>query len=181
MLNRRTWIVALVALLLMASLGGCAAGDVPAPDREVPISVDAALEGQNAGLAGLMGGNVTWTEAQFSSFLTELLRQNTGPNQPVDAITAWFDPDNNVHLRVALKDGVLLGGKNIDLTGKVAVVDGKVQLNLAEAGANGMMLSGAWMQYISDYINSYLASPSFGVAADVQTGDGTITISLGGM
>jgi len=181
MLNRRTWIVALVALLLMASLSGCAMGEVAAPEREVPISVDAALEGQNAGLAGLMSGSVTWTESQFSSFLTELLRQNTGPNQPVEAITAWFEPDNMVHLRVALKDGVLLGGDNIDLAGTVGVQDGKVQLNLSEAGANGMMVSGAWMQYISDYINSYLASPSFGVAADVETGDGTITVSLGGM
>jgi hypothetical protein len=181
MLNRRTWIVALVALLLMASLGGCAMGDVPAPEREVPISVDAALEGQNAGLAGLMGGSVTWTEAQFSSFLTELLRQNTGPNQPVEAITAWFDSGNAVHLRVALKEGVLLGGNNIDLAGTVGVVDGKVQLNLTEAGANGMMISGDWMKFVSDYVNSYLASPAFGVAADVETGDGSITISLGGM
>ncbi len=142
MLNRRTWIVALVALLLMASLGGCAAGDVAAPAREVPISVDAAIEGQNAGLAGLMGGSVTWTESQFSSFLTELLRQNTGPNQPVDSIVAWFDPDNNVHLRVALKEGVLLGGSNIDLAGKIGVQDGKVQVALNEAGANGAMVSG---------------------------------------
>ena len=46
MLNRRIWVVALVALLLMSSLAGCAMGDVSAPDREVPISVDAALEGQ---------------------------------------------------------------------------------------------------------------------------------------
>ena len=125
-----------------------------------------------------MGGNVTWTEAQFSSFLTELLRQDTGPNQPVDAITAWFDPDNHVHLRFALKDGVLLGGESINAIGTVGVVDGKIQFNLTEAGANGMMLSGAWMQYLNDYTNSYLASPSFGVAVDVQTGDGTITLSL---
>ncbi len=34
------------------------------------------------------------------------------------------------------------------------------------------------MQYLNDYTNSYLASPSFGVAVDVQTGDGTITLSL---
>ena len=179
MLNRRTWIVALVALLLMASLGGCAAGDVAAPAREVPISVDAAIEGQNAGLAGLMGGSVTWTESQFSSFLTELLRQNTGPNQPVDAITAWFEPGNLIHLRVALKDGVLLGGSNIDLMGSVAVVDGKVQINLTEAGANGMMISGPMMQFVSDYINSMLANPAYGVAASVETSDGNITISLG--
>ncbi len=111
MVNRRAWVFALVALLLVASLAGCAAGDVAAPEKEVPISVDAALEGQNAGMAGLMSGAVTWTDSQFSSFLTELLRQNTGPNQPVDSITAWFAPGGEIHLRIALKDGVLLGGE----------------------------------------------------------------------
>jgi hypothetical protein len=179
MLNRRTWVVALVALLVMASLSGCAMGEVAAPDREVPISVDAALAGQNAGLAGLMSGSVTWSESEFSSFLTELLRQNTGPNQPVDAVTAWFEPGNMVHLRVALKDGVLLGGNNIDVMGTVSVEDGKVMVNATEAGANGMMISGPMMDFVSSYINSYLAS--FGVAAAVETGDGTISISLGGM
>jgi len=166
-------------MLLMASLAGCAAGDVAAPAREVPISVDAAIEGQNAGLAGLMGGSVTWTESQFSSFLTELLRQNTGPNQPVDSITAWFDPDNAVHLRVALKDGVLLSGSNIDMLGNIGVQDGKVVINVTEAGANGAMISGPMMDFVSSYINGTLANPSFGVAANVETGDGTITISLG--
>jgi hypothetical protein len=178
MLNRRTWVVALVALLVMASLSGCAMGEVAAPDREVPISVDAALAGQNAGMAGLMSGSVTWSESEFSSFLTELLRQNTGPNQPVDAITAWFEPGNMVHLRVALKDGVLLGGNNIDLMGTVSVEDGKVMVNATEAGANGMTISGPMMDFVNSYINSYLAS--FGVAANVETGDGTISISLGG-
>ena len=179
MLNRRTWVVALVALLAMALLSGCAMGDVAAPDREVAISNEAAVAGQNAGLAGLMSGSVTWSESEFSSFLTELLRANTGPNQPVDAITAWFEPGNMVHLRVALKDGVLLGGSNIDVMGTVAVEDGKVVVNATEAGANGMMISGPTMDMVSAYINSYLGS--LGVAATVETGDGTITIALGGM
>ena len=108
MLNRRIWVVALVALLLMSSLAGCAMGDVSAPDREVPISVDAALEGQ-AGLPALLAGNVTWTESQLSSYVTELLKANTGENQPVDAVTIWLSPENQIHARVALKEGVLLG------------------------------------------------------------------------
>ena len=97
----------------------------------------------------------------------------------MDAITAWFEPGNLIHLRVALKDVVLLGGSNIDLMGSVAVVDGKVQINLTEAGANGMMISGPMMQFVSDYINSMLANPAYGVAASVETSDGNITISLG--
>ena len=172
MLNRRIWVVALVALLLMSSLAGCAMGDVAAPDREVPISIDAALEGQTAGMQGLMSGSVTWSESQLSSFLTELLKQNTGPNQPVDAITVWLEPDNMLHARIALKDGVLLGGNNIDLMGKVMV-------DVSEAGANGMMVSGPLMGLISSYINGALSG--VGVAADVTTGEGTITIGMAGM
>ena len=178
MLNRRIWVVALVALLLMSSLAGCAMGDVPAPEREVPISVDAALEGQ-AGLPALLAGNVTWTEAQLSSFLTELLKANTGENQPVESVTVWLSPENQIHARIALKDGVLLGGNNIDLAGTIGIVDGKVAVNLTDAGANGMMVSGPLMGMISQYINGALGG--FGVAADVTTDEGSITISMGGM
>jgi len=177
MLNRRIWVVALVAVLLMSSLAGCAMGDVAAPARGVPISVDAALEGQNAGLMGLMSGQVTWSEAQLSSFLTELLRQNTGPNQPVDAITVWLMPENQIHVRVGLKDGVLLGGSNIDLAGSLAVENGQVVVNVSEAGANGMMVSGPLTALVSSYINGALAG--LGVAVDVATDDGSITIGMG--
>lgn len=179
MLNRRIWVVALVALLLMSSLAGCAMGDVSAPAREVPISIDAALEGQAAGMQGLMSGSVTWSESQLSSFLTELLKQNTGPNQPVDSIVVWLEPDNMLHARIALKDGVLLGGKNIDLMGKVMVQDGKVMVDITDAGANGMMVSGPLMGLISSYINGALSG--VGVAADVMTDEGTITIGMAGM
>lgn len=179
MLNRRIWVVALVAVLLMSMLSGCAMGDVPAPARSVPISIDAALEGQNAGLMGLMTGEVTWSESQLSSFLTELLKQNTGPNQPVEAITVWLEPGNRIHARITLKDGVLLGGRNIDVAGQVMVQGGRVMVNLAEAGANGMMISGPLMDLVSSYINSALAG--FGVAGEVTTGEGTITIKVGAM
>ncbi len=67
----------------------------------------------------------------------------------------------------------------IDFT---AVVSGSFNLlNAAvfEAGANGVMISGPLMDYLSSYINAVLADPSMGVAANVTTGDGTITIGLG--
>ncbi len=179
MLNRRIWVVALVALLMMSSLAGCAMGDVAAPDREVPISVDAALEGQAAGLQGLMSGSVTWSESQLSSFLTELLKQNTGPNQPVESIVVWLEPDNMLHARIALKDGVMLGGNSIDVMGKVMVQNSQVMVDITDAGANGMMISGPLMGLVSSYINGALSG--FGVAADVTTDEGSITIGMSGM
>src|SRR5438477_260891 len=111
MLNRKTVTLALVLVLLVSSLSACAAGStVNPPSRDVTISVDDALAAQNAGMAGVMGGKVEWTESQFSSFLTVLLQQNTGPNTPIKSIKAWFEPNNQIFLRAELKDGVLLGG-----------------------------------------------------------------------
>lgn len=179
MLNRRNWVVALVALLLMASLAGCSMGQAEVPSRAVPISLDAALEGQTVGLQGLMSGQVTWTESQFSSFLTELLKQNSGPNMPIENITAWFGAGNEVTLRVTFADGVFLGGNTVDLSGKVMVSNGQLQVDLDQAAANGMVISGPILDMVSAYINSTLASPSFGIAADVSTDDGSITIKLG--
>lgn len=80
MLNRKTVKLALMLVLLVSSLSACAAGSaVNPPSRDVTVSVDEALAAQNAGMAGMMGGKVDWTESQFSSFLTVLLQQNTGP------------------------------------------------------------------------------------------------------
>lgn len=181
MVNRRNWVVALVALLLMASLAGCAAAPVALPDREVPISIDEALAGQNAGMAGLMQGKVEWTEAQFSSFVTELLKQNSGASNPVDSVTAWFSPDNNVALKVALKDGVMPFGNELALSGKLMVQDGHLMVALDSVGAGAMSVSGPLADYASAVINRILADPAFGVAVDVATGDGTISLGMAGM
>ena len=74
---------------------------------------------------------------------------------------------------------MLLGGNNIDLAGTIGIVDGKVAVNLTDAGANGMMVSGPLMGMISQYINGALGG--FGVAADVTTDEGSVTTSMGGM
>jgi hypothetical protein len=181
MLNQRNWVVALVALLLMASLAGCAAAPVTLPEREVAISIDEALAGQNAGMAGLMQGKVEWTEAQFSSFLTELLKQNSGANNPVEGVTAWFSPDNQIALKIALKEGVLPFGNDLAATGKVMVQDGHLMVDLDSVGAGALSLSGPLADYASAVINRILADPAFGVAVDVGTGDGTISLGMAGM
>ena len=56
---------------------------------------------------------------------------------------------------------------------------GHGMVDLADAGANGMMVSGPLMGLISSYINGALAG--VGVAADVMTDEGNITISMAGM
>jgi len=147
----------------------------------VTISVDDALAAQNAAMGGLTQGKVELTEGQFSSFLTTLLQQNTGKNMPIKSIKAWFDPDNKIFLRVELNDGVLLGGNTIDLAGTVAVQDHHLMVNLSDAAANGMSVSGAPVDMVSAWINHFLADPNFGVAVDVKTDTGKLMLGLAQM
>jgi hypothetical protein len=178
-MNRKLLALSFVLVLVVASLSGCAMGATMAPpDREITVSVDDALAAQDAGMAGLMIGQVEMSESQFSSFLSVLLQQNTGPNNPITGIHAWFEPDNQIYLRVALADGVLLGSNTVDLVGKVMVADNHLMVDLQEAAANGYSVSGAMLAPVNAYINGALSDPSMGVAVDVSTSEGMITIGL---
>jgi hypothetical protein len=148
------------------------------PAREIAVDLDTALMAQDAGMAGLMAGKVEWTEAEFSSFLTYLVRQNTGANTPVDSIMTWFEPDNKIFIRVMLKDGVMLGSSMLDLAGSIMVQDNQVMVMIDEAGANGWSAGGLLTAPVSDIINSVLASPAFGVAVNVQTDTGKLMLGM---
>ena len=180
MLNRRNWAVSLLALLLVASLAACTAAPVAVPDRDIEVSVDTALAAQ-AKLTDLMMGKVEWTEAEFSSLLSVLLQQNSGENNPVEEIQVWFEPGNKVIARVTLKEGVLPAGNTLDLAGTVSVEDMHVKVNLDAAGVGNMSVGSAMLAPISAQINSALADPSMGVAVNVSTDTGTISVGLGGM
>jgi hypothetical protein len=111
--------------------------------------------------------------------LSVLLQQNGGENNPVDGVLVWFEPDNNVVIRVNLKEGVLPAGNTLDLAGTIGVEDGHVVVDLQQAGVGNMSVTGAMLAPISAQINAALADPSMGVAADVTTGEGTVNVSLG--
>ena len=180
MLNRRNWVVSIIALLLVSSLAACMAAPVAVPDREIMVDVTTALEAQNKAM-GLMSGNVEWSEAEFSSLLSVLLQQNGGENNPVNDVKVWFEPDNQIFISVGLRDGVIPTGNTLDLAGSVSVVDNHVVVDLQQVGAGGMSVSGAMLAPISAQINAALADPSMGVAVDVATDTGSISVGLGGM
>lgn len=180
MRNQKMWALSLVLVLVLSSLTACMAGGAMAPEREISISTEAAMDAQNAGMAGLMSGNVEWTEEQFSSFLTVLLQQNTGDNFPVEAIHAWFEPDNKIFIRVALMDDVLLGSDNLDLAGTINAENGQLMVDITEAAANGFSVSGAMLAPISQQINASLAGAlPGGLPLSVETQEGTLMISMG--
>jgi len=180
MLNRRNWVVSIFAVLLV-SLAACTAAPVAVPDREIAIDVNTAMDAQNKAMGLVMAGSVDWTEAEFSSLLSVLLQQNGGVNNPVEHIMVWFEPNNQIIIRVALKEGVIPSGNTLDLAGTVSVENNHVVVDLQQAGAGNMSISGASLAPISAQINSALADPSMGVAVDVSTDTGTISVGLGGM
>lgn len=178
MLNRRNWVVSIIGLLLLASLAACTAAPVSVPNREITIDAATAFDAQNKAANLLMGGSVEWTEVEFSSLLTELLRTNSGANTPVDSVLVWFEPDNEIVVRVGLKDGVIPGVTTLDLAGSVSVANNHVVVDLEQLGAGNLSLSGAALAPIAEQINAALADPSLGVAVNVSTDTGVISVGL---
>ncbi|MFZ4660716.1 MAG: hypothetical protein ACOYNY_27140 [Caldilineaceae bacterium] len=168
-------LLTLLALLMSA----CSTGGVQTPARTIEITLDEAVAAQNTLLSGLATGQVTLTEAQFSSLLTKLLEANSGPNSPVASITTWVEPEQ-LYLRVILKDGVLATnlGNTLDLVGSLTVNAGALQIGLAEAAAGPYVATGALLQPIADQINGALAQQVPALPLAVKLESGVITLSL---
>jgi len=169
----------LLLLLLTFLVGACSTNAIQPPARPITVTLDDALAAQNTLLSGLATGQVTLTEAQFSSLLTKLLEANSGPNSPVAAITTWVEPEQ-LYLRVTLKEGVLATnlGNTLDLVGSLAVNEGALQIGLAEAAAGPYVATGALLQPIADQLNAALAQQVPALSLAVKLESGVITLSL---
>jgi len=175
MVNRRNWVVVLVVAILALSLSGCMASAVTVPDRDLTIDVDTALAAQNK----LMSGQLSWTESEFSSLLSVLLDQNTSDAMPVEDIKVWFEPNNQVVVRVTLAEGVIPVGNTLDLAGTVSVQNGYLNIDLSQAGAGNMSISGAMLAPISAQINSALSGPGMMMLpVNVSTESGMLTVGM---
>jgi hypothetical protein len=172
--------MAAAVLALALGMTACTTGQsVAVPDRDVSVSVETALDAQNMAMSGLMMGGVTLDESQFSSLLTELLKANSGENNPVENITAWFEPDT-IYLQVDVKDGVFPAtmGDKLAVAGTIDVVDGKLTVDLSEASAGNYLVTGASLAPINAQINSALAGFNLGIPVQVETAEGTLTLSM---
>lgn len=172
------WAAGLIAVLVAAMMSACVAQATTVPNRSVDISMDQALNAQNK-LGDLMMGSVEWTESEFSSLLTVLLEQNAGDNTPIESVTVWFEPNNQVAIRILLEEELLPGISSLDVVGTIGVENNHVVVDVAQAGSGGLSLSGDVLPGISDQINAALADPQLGVAAGVETEEGLIRVSLG--
>ncbi len=177
-MNKRTPFITLVVLsLLLVVLSACAAASAP-PDRDVEISHEAALSAQDALMGGIVMGEVMLSESEFSSYVTKALEANSGPNQPVDSVMVWIEPDA-MHFRVTLKDGVSMMGNTLDLVGNLMVSDGHLMVDLQSASAGGMSVGGALLSPVNAQINAVLAQNiMLPASVSVAQDSGSISISM---
>jgi hypothetical protein len=169
----------LTTCLLILVLSACSISAIPTPNRPIEISVDDALSAQTALSNSLTTGVVTLTEAELSSFLTKLLEANTGPDQPVESIITWIEPDN-FHIRVTWKDDVSMagGGKTVDLIATLAIVDDRLHLEVDRAASGAYVVSGAMLEPVVAQINSALAQQMPLPPLEITQETGVLTVSL---
>ncbi len=180
-MNKRTPLLTLVVLsVVLVVLSACTAAVQP-PDRDIEISTEAALTAQNALLGALGTLSVTLSESEFSSFLTKGLEANSGPNQPIDSVLVWVEPDA-LHFRVTLKDGVSMPmlGNTLDLVGNLMVSDGQLMVDLQQAGAGPFAVGGAMLGMVNDQVNAVLAAniPMMLPDVNVTQDSGSLMLSL---
>ncbi|MCY4409359.1 MAG: hypothetical protein OXC27_02755 [Caldilineaceae bacterium] len=177
-MNKRTPLISLVVLsLLLVVVSACAAPAAP-PARDVEISHEAALSAQDALMGGIVMGEVMLSESEFSSYVTKALEANSGPNQPIDSVMVWIEPDA-MHFRVTLKDGVSMMGNTLDLVGNLMVSDGHLMVDLQSAGAGGMAVGGALLAPVNAQINAVLAQNiMLPASVSVAQDSGSIAISM---
>lgn len=175
---RRLGLVLVTLLVVMSVLAGCVSGaEVTFPDREVKVDLDTALAAQDAAIAGAMTGSATLSESDFSSFITYLLKQNAGQYVPVDQVKVWFEPENKIFVEIDPSAGVPLAGP-IKASGTIGVENQNVVVGLDQAAVGPISASGPLLGVVAAAINRALADPSLGVAVDVSTDSGNVTLGL---
>ena len=177
MITRKSLLVFTSAMILLIVLSGCMAGAVSMPDRDVEISNQAAIEAQNALLAGAAQGSVELTESQFSSLLTVLATQDPTGQIPIEGVKAHFTPDK-LYLTLEL-DQAMLGVDSIGVTGNVSVENNLVVIDLDDAMAGPFHADGNLVDFIGDRITAALNHPALGTIVGIEMGEGTLALSMG--
>lgn len=172
MLNRKNLVVSFVVVLLLALLAGCGAGGATMPEEAPEISMDAAMAGQQKAMEGLMMGAATLTDSEISSLLTELIKQNLGEMGLITGVTIQTEPG-----MMYISIGTAMG--DVELVGNVTVEDNIVSVDLEQAAAMGMNVSGPLLDVVEGAINRALNSPELGVAIQIEAGDGELMVGMG--
>lgn len=161
MANRKSILIIGVMALFVAVLSACAPGTPSMAEHEVDISIDEALAGQDAVIAGMASGSVSLTESQASSLLTELLKQNQINKVEIAGISSAMDGDVNT-ITVDLASPIA-GVDSLGVAGTLSSADGVVSVELAQAWAGNMGVDPGLLGLISAQINASLAGMPMGL------------------
>ncbi|MBV7328875.1 hypothetical protein KFU94_11555 [Chloroflexi bacterium TSY] len=156
MITRKSLLVLVATLLLAVGLSACMPGTPMAAGMDVEISMDEAMAGQNAVMSSLMTGELSITNSQASSLITELMKQNGVNAVEISAITAdMMDGKNSIGIELASPVG---GIDSLGVTGSAMAEGGVVSVDLSHAYAGAIGVDEAVLGPISDQINAALAS-----------------------
>ena len=175
MFSRKNLLVTMILVLVVAVLAGCGTAEeaVMALERQIDITMEDALAAQEKAMNALMTGEATWSEAEFSSLVSTLIEQNGG-GAFVEEVKAYFDDGNMITLEATLP-----GGVKAALAGTIDVNDANnIEIDLEAASAMGMAAAGGMLDVVEGAINRALADPTMGVAVDVETTEGGISLGL---
>lgn len=157
MITRKSLLVVAAALLFVVGLSACAPGSpMSAPDVE--INMDDAIAGQSAVLNGLNSGNMSLTDGQASSLITELMKANGLNKLEITDITA--DEDGGIHISLGTP---IAGVDSVMLSGTATSSDGVVSLDLSGAQAGNMGVAPSMLDLIESQINAQLGGMAMGL------------------
>ncbi len=181
MYTQRRWAPLLVAFLFLLSSLACSAGSllsrtegVSTPDRDVPVSDEAAAEAKAAIAQAKNGGTIRLTESQFTSLLvTQLQQEATASDLPLEDLAVWFEPDK-IYLRAKASGDNLPASGELVMVGGISADAGQLQLNLEEASINKIKLPSSLLNVLNSQFNKALANTDIS-----QTKVQSITIERG--
>ncbi len=179
MTNRRSLLVIGVMAIFMAVLSACAPGSPMMTEHDVEISIDEALAGQDAVMAGVMAGSVSLSESQASSLLTELLKQNQLNKVEIADISAAMDGDvNTITINLASPVG---GIDSLGVAGTIMSSGGVMSVDLDQAWAGGMGVDPVLLDMVGAQLNASLADMPMGMPDGVLGISGDQAAMVSGM
>lgn len=145
-----------VAIFAFAAIA-CSPGNllsedtVQVPDRDVPASPEAAAQAISVLNHAQGGGAIHLTEEQFTSLISEPVRQSEA-GLVLEDVTVWFEPET-VYLRARSKGGRLPIRGEVAMSGGFAVNNGKLTLSLEQANAAGVGVPDAALDMLNGELN----------------------------
>lgn len=156
MITRKSLLVLVATLLFAVGLSACMPGEPMAAEPDVDISIDEAIAGQNAVMASIVSGELSITESQASSLITELMKQNMVNSVEISGISAdMMDGKNTISVDFASPVGGIVD--SLGVSGAAMVEGGILSVDLSSANAGPFVVGEDVLGPVSDQINAALA------------------------